>query len=155
MTCSIFGCFCCRSINNMRFDMLRKRYRVNRTPSDGQGLISGATPCPRFGLLRTFSGQGPPCEIRPCPIARLCLPAPRLSAPRLPALRRHPALRRLTCRRLACRHRHTRLRATLAPSSHLSTTLHVPMHRPTPRSHLRPISTLPTTHGFCSGAGRK
>ena len=38
-----------------------------RTPSDGQGLISGATPCPHFGLPCTSNGQGPHHEIRPCP----------------------------------------------------------------------------------------
>ena len=39
-----------------------------RTPSDGQGLISGATPCPHFGHPGASNGQGPHHEIRPCPL---------------------------------------------------------------------------------------
>ncbi len=39
-----------------------------RTHSDGQGLISGATPCPHFGHPGTSNGQGPHHEIRPCPL---------------------------------------------------------------------------------------
>ena len=69
-TGSIFGVFRSRSIEEMRFDRPLKGARVNRTPSDGQGLISGATPCPHFGHLGTSNGQGPHREIRPCPLKR-------------------------------------------------------------------------------------
>ena len=84
-TCSVFGRFRRRSINEIRFDKLWKKDRVNRTPSDGQGLISGPTPCPRFGHPGTSSGQGPHHEIRPCPLKRagkvVGVPCPHLGVP--------------------------------------------------------------------------
>lgn len=43
---------------------------MRRPHSDGEGLISWATPCPHFGHPGTSNGQGPNHENRPCPLKR-------------------------------------------------------------------------------------